>query len=55
MLRGQKLAREIIEAAGQRISEIADPVADLRGSSAYKKEVLKVVFCRALTQLLEKR
>jgi carbon-monoxide dehydrogenase medium subunit len=55
LLRGQKLSPEIIEAAGQRIFEIADPVADLKGSSEYKKEVLKVIFCRALKQLFEER
>jgi CO/xanthine dehydrogenase FAD-binding subunit len=30
-------------------------VADLKGSSEYKKEVLKVIFCRALKQLFEER
>jgi carbon-monoxide dehydrogenase medium subunit len=55
MLRGQKLSPEIVERAGQRIFEIASPIGDLRGSPEYKKEVLKVIFCRALAQLLEQQ
>lgn len=55
MLRGQQLTAETIERAGQGIFEIAGPIGDLRGSPEYKKEVLKVIFCRALAQLLERR
>jgi aerobic carbon-monoxide dehydrogenase medium subunit len=55
MLRGQKLSPEMIERAGQEILDVANPIGDLRGSPEYKKEVLKVIFCRALTQLLEQR
>ena len=55
MLRGQRLSPEMIERAGRRIFEIASPIGDLQGSPEYKKEVLKVIFCRALAQLLERR
>jgi len=55
MLRGQRLSAEIIERAGAQIHEIASPISDLRGSLEYKKEVLKVIFRRALAQLLERR
>lgn len=55
MLRGQGLSPEIIERAGEQIHEIASPISDLRGSFEYKKEVLKVIFCRALAQLIEQR
>lgn len=55
MLRGQRLSPEIIERAGGQIHEIASPISDLRGSFEYKKEVLKVIFCRALAQLIEQR
>jgi carbon-monoxide dehydrogenase medium subunit len=55
MLRGQRLSPEIIERAGGQIHEIASPISDLRGSLEYKKEVLKVIFRRALAQLLEQR
>jgi aerobic carbon-monoxide dehydrogenase medium subunit len=55
MLRGQRLSPEIIERAGGQIRDIASPISDLRGSFEYKKEVLKVIFCRALAQLIEQR
>ena len=55
MLRGQTLSPEIIERAGGQIHEIASPISDLRGSFEYKKEVLKVIFGRALAQLIEQR
>jgi carbon-monoxide dehydrogenase medium subunit len=54
MLRGQKLSAEMILRAGQKIQEIASPIGDLRGSADYKKEVLKVIFCRALERLVDK-
>ena len=54
-LRGQRLSPEIIKRAGGQIHEIASPISDLRGSFEYKKEVLKVIFCRALAQLIEHR
>lgn len=52
MLRGQKLSAELIGRAGKAIQEIASPIGDLRGSSEYKKEVLDVIFCRALEHLV---
>ena len=55
MLRGQRLSPEIIKRAGGQIQELASPISDLRGSFEYKKEVLKVIFCRALAQLIEQR
>ena len=55
MLRGQELVAETIERAGRQIRDIASPISDLRGSFEYKKEVLKVIFCRALAQLIEQR
>jgi carbon-monoxide dehydrogenase medium subunit len=54
MLRGQKLSAEMILRAGQKIQEISSPIGDLRGSADYKKEVLKVIFCRALERLVDK-
>ncbi len=55
MLRGQKLTSAMIERAGWKVQEVSNPIADLRGSPAYKKEVLKIVFCRALKHLVEMR
>lgn len=54
MLKGQKLITELIGRAGKAIQEIASPIGDLRGSPEYKKEVLDVIFCRALEQLLKR-
>jgi carbon-monoxide dehydrogenase medium subunit len=48
MLRGQRLSPETIARASGKIDEIASPIGDLRGTAEYKKEVLKVIFCRAL-------
>jgi aerobic carbon-monoxide dehydrogenase medium subunit len=55
MLCGQRLSAEIIERAGREIFQCANPIGDLRGSPEYKKEVLRVIFSRAITQLLEQR
>jgi carbon-monoxide dehydrogenase medium subunit len=54
MLKGQKLSAELIGRAGKAIQEIASPIGDLRGSSEYKKEVLDVIFCRALEHLMKR-
>lgn len=53
-VRGQKLSEENIAAAANAAYEAADPIGDLRGSSWYKKEMVKVFTSRALTQLNEK-
>jgi aerobic carbon-monoxide dehydrogenase medium subunit len=54
MLRGQRLSAETIARAGMKVEEIASPIGDLRGTPEYKKEVLKVIFCRALERVLDK-
>ena len=54
MLKGQKLSSQLIGRAGKAIQEIASPIGDLRGSAEYKKEVLDVIFCRALEQLIKR-
>lgn len=55
MLKGQKLSAELIGRAGKEIHAIASPIGDLRGSAEYKKEVLGVIFCRALEQVIKQR
>jgi carbon-monoxide dehydrogenase medium subunit len=47
-LREKTISSDLIEEAGSLILEEAAPLADLRGSAEYKKEVLKVSFKRAL-------
>jgi carbon-monoxide dehydrogenase medium subunit len=54
LLTGQKPTPELIARAGKTIQEIASPIGDLRGSAEYKKEVLEVIFCRALEQLIKR-
>ncbi len=54
LLQGRKLTTELIERAGKAIQESASPIGDLRGSPEYKKEVLDVIFCRALAELLKR-
>ena len=54
LLRGQKLSAELTERAGREIQACASPINDLRGSAEYKKEVLKVIFCRALEHLFKR-
>ncbi|HLN85152.1 MAG TPA: xanthine dehydrogenase family protein subunit M [Candidatus Limnocylindrales bacterium] len=55
LLRGHKPSAELIERAGREIQEFASPIGDLRGSAEYKKEVLKVIFGRALEQVIKHR
>ncbi|MGH7847211.1 MAG: FAD binding domain-containing protein [Candidatus Binatia bacterium] len=54
LLRGQKISSELLEAGARQLQEIANPIGDLRGSSEYKKEVLAVIFRRALERLIER-
>lgn len=54
LLRGQKLSPKAIDIAARRIEEIASPISDLRGSQEYKKEVLKVIFRKALERVIER-
>ena len=54
ILRGQKLSVELIERAGQAVQECASPISDLRGSAEYKKEVLKVIFARAMEHIIQR-
>jgi carbon-monoxide dehydrogenase medium subunit len=51
MLRGQKLDPQSIERAGREIEVCASPISDLRGSAEYKKEVLGVIFRRAMEEV----
>ena len=53
LLRGQQLTPDAIRAAADTVPEIVDPLDDLRGSAAYKREMAAVFTRRALTQALE--
>ena len=48
ILRGQTLTSEALVEAGQRAAAAADPEDDIRGSAAYKRELIKVLVGRCL-------
>jgi carbon-monoxide dehydrogenase medium subunit len=48
LLRGQRLTAEAARAAGDAAASAADPADDVRGSAAYKREMIKVLLGRAL-------
>ena len=51
LLRGKVVSPDVVEAATQRIRAMADPIGDVRGSAEYKREVLAVLFRRALEEV----
>lgn len=50
LLRGKRLAPELIDQAARLIQEDAEPIEDLRGSATYKKKVLGAVVRRAIAE-----
>ena len=54
-LLGKMISPAIIESAAEMIREIASPIEDFRGSAEYKKDVLKVIFRRALEKVTRQR
>src|SRR5712691_8366119 len=53
-LQGKRLAQDSITQAAQLAAEAARPEADLRGSIAYKRDMVRVLTARALTRALER-
>jgi len=53
-LQGKRLDQDSIRQAAQLAAEAARPEADLRGSSAYKRDMVRVLTTRALTRALER-
>jgi carbon-monoxide dehydrogenase medium subunit len=49
VLRGQRFEPEILRQAGEALMNEIEPLADLRGSSEYKRNVAGVLFQRAFT------
>ena len=47
-LRGQPVAPEVVDAAAERVMEAANPLADVRGSSDYKRAVCGALFRKAV-------
>ena len=54
-LRGQPLNAAAITEAAALVREEVDPLDDLRGSAAYKREMARVWTQRAIQELLESR
>ena len=54
-LRGQRLTPAAIEDAAALVRDEVDPLDDLRGSAAYKREMARVWTKRALQELLDQR
>jgi len=53
-LQGKRLNQDSITQAAQLAAEEARPEADLRGSSEYKRDMVRVLTTRALTRALER-
>jgi carbon-monoxide dehydrogenase medium subunit len=53
-LQGKRLDQDSIKQAAQLAAEEARPEADLRGSSEYKRDMVRVLTARALTRALER-
>ena len=53
-LQGKRLDQDSITQAAQLTAEAARPEADLRGSIAYKRDMVRVLTTRALTRALER-
>ena len=53
-LRGKKIDSETIRQAARLASEESDPKSDLRGSSEYKHDLIRVLTARALERALER-
>ena len=51
-LKERKPNDDVVAEAGEKASEMSDPVSDIRGSSEYKREMVKVYVGRAIRQCL---
>lgn len=54
MLVGNELSDEVVEAAGQAAADECDPSADLRGSTAYKRDLTRILVKRAIRKAAER-
>jgi carbon-monoxide dehydrogenase medium subunit len=53
LLSGQRLSESLLQAAGEAVKGVVDPLSDHRGSAAYKREMTGVMVGRALTHAWE--
>jgi carbon-monoxide dehydrogenase medium subunit len=54
LLRGHRLDDGVIRAAAQAAAAESDPSEDLRGSVAYKRDLVRVLTARAIRRALER-
>jgi carbon-monoxide dehydrogenase medium subunit len=54
LLRGARPSDDAVRAAGEEAKKLADPVADMRGSAEFKKEMAAVLVRRALRRALDR-
>ncbi len=55
MLVGQTLTAKLIAEAGKLASEVSSPLADVRGSEEYKREMIQTLVARTIEQNLSSR
>ena len=48
--RGKNLTSDLIREIAQKAGELVDPIDDLRGTADYKRQLVKVLVRRALTE-----
>ena len=51
---GQALTEDNIKAAGAAAAQECDPSADLRGSVAYKRDLVRIITVRAINKAIER-
>ena len=54
MLQGQKLTNELLEQAAEKIVAASNPPADARGSSEFKRTILKSLFMKTAATAIER-
>ena len=54
ILRGQELTDAVLREAGEAAAAECDPLPDIRGSSEYKREMVKVWLARTVRRALER-
>ncbi|HEY7067449.1 MAG TPA: xanthine dehydrogenase family protein subunit M [Chloroflexota bacterium] len=54
VLRGQEMTDAVLREAGEAAAAESDPLADVRGSAAYKREMVKVWLARTVRKALER-
>jgi carbon-monoxide dehydrogenase medium subunit len=53
-LAGQPLTEDNIKAAGVAAAQACEPSSDLRGSEAYKRDLVRVITARAIHKAVER-